>query len=715
VKKGWFVFAAWAGFILVQTAAAQPVNNFCVDANDIFLDVPIVGSTLSATGSDISSCSSADSADVWFAFDAPETSLYTFSLCNSDIDFDTTLSLFNGCGGSELGCDDDACDLQSSITMNLDGGSTTWVRIAGYAGETGQYEVEVTQVIGSGGNDGCLDANSLVEGLPHSGSTVGATGADISSCADNDDVDVWHTFTPESTTFYNITLCNSDFDTTLAVYDSCGGSQIACNDDFCGSDELQAGVSVLLMAAQTYRIRVAGYEGDTGAYEILVEEDICELPNEPNFPSPADSGSSAHDNTLLSWFDLNPPKPKNKAKKTSSKVGKLIYGSDDRQDEYEIFDAALKAAGDATVVLVSRSSLTDNGNGTLTLDDPNFADDYFNRNGVALCPDEPYANQPAPGFCSGFLVGSQTVATAGHCLLDSFDCNDVAFVFGFIMAEPNSPVLTYAASQIYYCDGIQERMEDGLTDWGLIRLDRPVPDHTPLPVRRIGQIELNDPLVVIGHPQGLPRKYANNATVRANDEVEFFQANLDTYGGNSGSAVLNASDLTVEGILVRGNADFVFDEGENCDRSNVCPDSGCPDWEDATRSTEFSERIARFDVYLGTEPESLALICDETTSFLCDPGPLVCGTTYYWQVVHTNVCGSTPGPVWFFQATGSGGPTDFNGNCLTNYVDFALLQPFWMTAGCNAGNGYCQGRDLNQSGAVDLTEIWLMSQAWLSN
>ncbi len=44
-------------------------------------------------------------------------------------------------------------------------------------------------------------------------------------------------------------------------------------------------------------------------------------------------------------------------------------------------------------------------------------------------------------------------------------------------------------------------------------------------------------------------------------------ANLDTYGGNSGSAVFNADGL-VEDILVRGARDYVLDVVNGCFRSN---------------------------------------------------------------------------------------------------------------------------------------------------
>ena len=81
--------------------------------------------------------------------------------------------------------------------------------------------------------------------------------------------------------------------------------------------------------------------------------------------------------------------------------------------------------------------------------------------------------------------------------------------------------------------------------------------------------------------------------------TDYFETNLDVYGGNSGSAVASLNEqgelLYIEGILVRGNPDFV--PSGACYVSNVCSDSsGCSGtngtgWEEVTRATNFSDII----------------------------------------------------------------------------------------------------------------------------
>ncbi|MDD5320391.1 MAG: hemopexin repeat-containing protein [Methylococcales bacterium] len=93
---------------------------------------------------------------------------------------------------------------------------------------------------------------------------------------------------------------------------------------------------------------------------------------------------------------------------------------------------------------------------------------------------------------------------------------------------------------------------------------------------------------MIVHPVGLPTKFGGGATVRDNSPSAFFLANLDTYGGNSGSPVFNSSTHEVEGILVRGETDFVQQDG--CNVSLACPNTGCR-VKDSMRTTEFAKLI----------------------------------------------------------------------------------------------------------------------------
>ncbi len=61
-----------------------------------------------------------------------------------------------------------------------------------------------------------------------------------------------------------------------------------------------------------------------------------------------------------------------------------------------------------------------------------------------------------------------------------------------------------------------------------------------------------------------------------------------------------------------------------------------------------------YDVYLGTNPAAMGLVCADLLAPPCDPpGTLAPGMTYYWQVVAKDCCGESAGPVWSFTTASS--------------------------------------------------------------
>ena len=78
------------------------------------------------------------------------------------------------------------------------------------------------------------------------------------------------------------------------------------------------------------------------------------------------------------------------------------------------------------------------------------------------------------------------------------------------------------------------------------------------------------------------------------------------------------------------------------------------------------------DVYFGTDPGAVDLICADVKFPTCDPGPLTCGTTYYWQVCSKNADNEVCGPVWSF-TTLSCFPPDFDCDGDIDLADFLVL------------------------------------------
>ena len=264
---------------------------------------------------------------------------------------------------------------------------------------------------------------------------------------------------------------------------------------------------------------------------------------------------------------------------------RVVYGIDDRLDVYQVTSRPIRRVADAVVALVKESDLRRAGDGTFSLRTESYREAYD------LCSSETFVSQPIGCFCSGFLVAADVVATAGHCVKSDSDLRSMRFVFGFRMQDATRPNTTFGADDVYEGKAlIGRKLTDSGTDWALVRLDRPVVGREPVPVRKTGKVPERQKLFVIGHPCGLPQKYAPGAVVRDNSAASHFVANLDTYGGNSGSPVFNAVTRTVEGILVRGETDFV--SSGQCNVSLVCPTSGCRG-EDVTRAAEWVGKIPK--------------------------------------------------------------------------------------------------------------------------
>ncbi len=122
-------------------------------------------------------------------------------------------------------------------------------------------------------NDNCGNATQIFGG-PQPFSTIGATGAGPSEpgeCSDFDN-DVWFKYLAEWDGPIEISVCDANFDTVLAVYEGdCPtepGTALACNDNGCGQ---QSKLTFTAEAWYFYPIRIGGKNGEegTGTLEIV--------------------------------------------------------------------------------------------------------------------------------------------------------------------------------------------------------------------------------------------------------------------------------------------------------------------------------------------------------------------------------------------------------------------------------------------------------------
>ncbi|MFH1745425.1 MAG: C1 family peptidase [Planctomycetota bacterium] len=128
------------------------------------------------------------------------------------------------------------------------------------------------QGVGGGPGNTCASAPIIGDGT-FTGSNVGADTEESASCGGGGTADVWWRYLAPATGVAIIDTCGSDFDTVLSVYSTCGGVELACNDDYaeCGNN---SHLSLNVTASQYFYIRVAGCAVQTGNIVLNVETTI---------------------------------------------------------------------------------------------------------------------------------------------------------------------------------------------------------------------------------------------------------------------------------------------------------------------------------------------------------------------------------------------------------------------------------------------------------
>ena len=256
------------------------------------------------------------------------------------------------------------------------------------------------------------------------------------------------------------------------------------------------------------------------------------------------------------------------------------YGQDSRTELFQHPDSKLKEMANSVAIFVHTSQVNISGD-AVTLE--GYTLNQMSEMGwlvggvqAPMCSNELFTSQPAPGFCTGFLVDEDILVTAGHCLQKT-PCADTSVVFGFQMDSPDS-LATLTISNVFKCTEVIAQVlpdqNNQLLDYAIIKLDRPT-GRVGLDYAAEDHLEAQNNVAVLGHPSGLPMKIASDAYILSNQaDNPFFVTNLDTFGSNSGSPVINLDTYQVEGILVRGEVDYVLSSDNSCIQVNRCPESG---------------------------------------------------------------------------------------------------------------------------------------------
>ncbi len=220
--------------------------------------------------------------NIWYCYTAPCTGAATVSLCGSS--FDTKLAVYNGCSstpslGNMLRCNDDFCDRQSEVVFPVIAGNKYLIEVGGF--NILEYGPGVLNITCDGeaappANDNWTNAQPIGNTSELSFDTTYATFDGSGNCITSPNI--WYCYTAPHTTNVTVSLCGSEYDTMLAIYNSCNSfpilaNLIDCNDDFC---DRQSQITFAATAGNKYLIEVGGFdtESRTGPGVITVSSEI---------------------------------------------------------------------------------------------------------------------------------------------------------------------------------------------------------------------------------------------------------------------------------------------------------------------------------------------------------------------------------------------------------------------------------------------------------
>jgi hypothetical protein len=223
--------------------------------------------TATNDGTVVGTCGASDAApDQWIRYHPTTSGNASANLCGSG--YDTVLNVWSGCpssGGVMIACNDDFCGLQSQVSFSVTAGTDVWIRIAGFAGQSGSGTIAISGPTppppGSWLESGDAGDIPSTAQLPVGSGALNAIFGDIPT---GSDADMYRIDICDPGAF-SATTVNGDTtgDTQLFLFDANGMGVVHDDDDPTGAGGLRSRLTNLYVTSPgTYYLAVSRYDFD---------------------------------------------------------------------------------------------------------------------------------------------------------------------------------------------------------------------------------------------------------------------------------------------------------------------------------------------------------------------------------------------------------------------------------------------------------------------
>jgi hypothetical protein len=263
--------------VQIDPTVPAATNDTCATAQAVAMGTNVLSPAQSPCGAFIDepwlvSCATgAVKADRWFVFTPPATQEYRLETCGSN--YDTVLTLYTDCAGSEIACNNDyATGPSTGCSSNrsrigrivLAQGVPYYIRLAApasaFLSSTSAMNLSILAAPPAAANDECSTATVATTGA-NPFDTTEATPSFAASCSTALSRDVFFNFTaPDDGTIRVSTCPGTTWNTVVSIYDGPCGAELACNDNAGLTNCLNQSVidNFPVQFGHTYQIRVGG-------------------------------------------------------------------------------------------------------------------------------------------------------------------------------------------------------------------------------------------------------------------------------------------------------------------------------------------------------------------------------------------------------------------------------------------------------------------------